>query len=266
MLRGLLDHHLQGRTRRDLQGPRQEHRKRVICGIIRIHHPARFLFLRRFLDDGLRFRTRLTDIGGGGDKFERVRAVQSEGRFWIRRFLRGSLPEPLAIFVEQLHAQTRQPALKIMIGTIPDRDAVNPLGRFEIHLPPRILRGLRVRCGLLVVIAIRIAINGPGGRAFIGDAALSRFAGQRDILVSAENLRLGQRQNPLLARQFQAHITGRRPIRRGRGKHGRDVRNCEPRMNGFLRCWLLGRWQGLDSHPCDCFCAQRQIQLVGFGL
>ena len=66
--------------------------------------------------------------------------------------------------------------------------------------------------GFFVKVAIGLAIDGQAGGAVIGDAALRRFALQREVFLAGEYLHLRERENPFWAWQFETHKAGRQPV------------------------------------------------------
>src|ERR1051326_7211005 len=164
----------------------------VRFAVVGVDRPTLFVLFLQWFENTLQIRASLARVGEGPDKFERVRAVEAEGRFGIGRFGQRPYPKTLAIFIQQFEAQILQAALEVMVGAVPDRNAVNALGGFQVQFPPGLLGEFGVGGGFLVVIAVGLAINGEAGWAVEVGAALRSLAAQGDVRSPVEDLDLRQ--------------------------------------------------------------------------
>lgn len=119
-------------------------------------------------------------------------------------------PDGLAFGIEKAQAKALQTGPQLVIGAVPDDEAIDGFLCAEIQLPPGIVLGVRVSDGALGVIPVGSAILGTrrGGIGVL--AALTGPALGREVGAFAEHLDLGELKNFPLPRQIDADIASPR--------------------------------------------------------
>ena len=111
------------------------------------------------------------------------------------RFGYVGFPDQLLLTVQYGDPKTLESDTDAAVGAIPDDDLLDR-GRFrEFDLPPRVLVFFGVGCRFgLVVVTVRVAIDGQFCRAVVIDAGLGGLTFGCNILLPVENLDFRQRQ------------------------------------------------------------------------
>src|ERR1051326_7316066 len=174
--------------------------------VIRADDPAFAFLFAGFLNErpqvgfsGSRIREYVAEL-------KRIRSIQTVHHLGRRSIGDFSHPKKFAVFFEQLNWNTSEPALQVVIGTVPNGDPIDLLKCFQIKLPPWIGRSLGMSCGFFIKVAVCISIDGQARRTIERSGALGCLALWRDIRAALINLDFSQGENFVRARELEADV------------------------------------------------------------
>jgi hypothetical protein len=217
---------------------------------LRLHAPARFGVSRR-LDDARHGQADSGEIGDRVGKRNGRHAGNRDLRAGPGKISRRLLPDDIPLFIEHEHLVAGQPSPNgvAAVGAVPHGDSLDRLVTAQIDFPPRVglAGGMRRRFGF-EKMPVRVAVDRQIRRAIKSHARLCCRALQSHILGTYKRLNFGQRNQLLLARQFDSQKATHRGVRRlGGVLNGRfesrqpEIAAGRPPGSGVRECGIGNR-------------------------